>query len=209
MQLVRKPTRAGLAALTLLGLCLAAQPAEAIRFQQRPDWRVGLGWGFGRGTFEDPTGGEAQYSSGSAPQIRFGRMLGSRVMVGLDYEAWMLEFGDIPTKYRRGLQNFMLSFDLFPGNPQGPSGGIFLRLAGGMGWSGSSEVPVAVGEAQQHGERIDEWGWGASVSGGYEFWVAPNFTVGAGASFDYLDLDERIVDRAGFGALVLDLNLYF
>jgi hypothetical protein len=205
----RQRSAALTAVVATLGIVLTADPSHAIRFQQRPDWRVGLGWGFGRGTFEDPAGDQAQYRSGSAPQLRFGRMLGSRLMAGIDYEAWVIEFGDIPTKYRRGLQNLMASIDVFPGNPDGASGGIFLRFAGGMGWSGSAEVPVAVGEAQQHGERIDEWGWGAAFGAGYEFWVAPNFTVGAAAAINYFDLDERIVDRAGFSALVLDLNLYF
>ena len=205
---MRSSNRNGiLLAAVLLAVWTAGAGAQ--RFQARPDWMVGVAWGFGRGVFEDPAGERSAYRSGSAPQIHFGRALGAHAMVSADYEAWMIEFGDVPLKHRRGLQNLLFGVSVFPGDPDGVTGGIYLRGAAGVGWTGTAEVPVVEGEEQGHGERVDEWGWGASVGAGYEFWVAPNFTTGVGASFDYLDIGETTVERAGFASVVLDLNLYF
>jgi hypothetical protein len=141
--------------------------------------------------------------------MRFGRSLGDHFMLGLEYQAWMIEFGDIPTKFRRGLQGLMLAVDWFPGRPDGVSGGIYLRAAGGMGWSVTAVVPVTVGEAQGHGERNDEWGVVTALGAGYEFWIGSRVTTGLGVSFDYLDIGAQVVDRAAFGGVILDFNLYF
>lgn len=198
-----------LATLVLLLITLQAPAARAIRFQPRPDWLVGVGLGYGRGSFENPEGTRDSYRGGPAFQLRFGRALGQHAMLGVHYDTWMKEFGDVPTKYRDVQQGLGLGFTWYPGNPFGPSGGMFLRASGGMGWTGKAEKTAIPGEAQDEGERVDEWGANITADAGYEFWIARNFTAGLGACFGYYDIGETLVDRAGFGALVLDLNLHF
>jgi len=106
-------------------------------------------------------------------------------------------------------QGLGLGFTCYPGNPAGVTGGIFLRASGGMGWTGIAEKPAIPGEAQQEGERVDEWGYSVNFDAGYEFWIARNFTAGLAATLGYVGIGETLVDRAGFAALVLDLNFYF
>jgi hypothetical protein len=197
------------AILVLPLVALHAPAAQSLRLQPRPDWQVGVGLGYGRGTFESPSGTRASYRSGPAFQLRFGHTLGQHAMLGAYYDTWMIEYGEVPTKHRNVQQGLGLGFTCFPGNPAGPSGGIFLRASGGMGWTGIAEKTAIPGEPQGEGERTDEWGFNVAADAGYEFWIARNFTAGLGASFGYLGIDETIVDRAGFAALVLDLNLHF
>jgi len=199
--------RSGVVAVLLLGLWVPA--ADAFRCQPRPDWMVGVGWGFGRGVFDEAAAGTTRYRDGGTPQIHVGRTLGDHAMVSADYESWFIEFGIPPTKYRRSLQNLALGLSWFPGNPNGPSGGIYLRGTAGLGWNNLGVVEVIEGEEQGNGERTDEWGVGFSADAGYEFWVSRNFTAGLGLSFDWLDIGGDIVDAGRFGCFVLNLNLYF
>ena len=74
---------------------------------------------------------------------------------------------------------------------------------------GSAAVEVEEDEAQQHGKRIDEWGWSVFGDGGYEFWVARNATIGAGVTFNYVGIGAVQVDTGWFSGAVLNLNLYF
>lgn len=198
-----------LAGLVLFALALHAAPAHALRLQPRPHWVAGVGMGYGRGTFEDPAGNQTSYRDGPAFQLRFGRSLGQHAAIGAYYDTWMIEYGEVPTKFRDVQQGLGLGFTVYPGNPNGLTGGIFLRASGGMGWVGFAEKPAIPGEAQQEGERIDEWGYSVAFDAGYEFWIARNFTAGAAAAFGYVGIDETLVDQAGFAALVLNLNLYF
>ena len=188
---------------------LQAPAAQALRTQERPAWQVGVGLGYGRGSFEDPAGTRDEYRNGAAFQLRFGRAFGQHLQVGIHYDTWMIEYGEVPTKYRNVEQGLGLGLTWFPGNPQNATGGIYLRASGGMGWIGLAEKPAIPGEAQSEGERIDEWGYNLAAEAGYEFWIARNFTAGAGALFGYLGIDETLVDRAGFAALSLILNYYF
>ena len=194
---------------TILALLAWAPAASAMRFQERPTWMVGVGWGFGRGFFDDAELGEHVYRSGSAPQIHFGWKPSTRFMVGTHYEAWMIELGEVPIKIRRSLQNLSLGLTWYPGNPVGPSGGIYLRAGGGLGWAGTAEVPVEEEEAQTHGKRIDEWGVSVFGDAGYEFWISGNATISAGLSLNYLDIGESIVDAGLFAGGLLGLTLYF
>jgi len=198
-----------IAGLVLLSMALHAPSAEALRLQPRPDWLMGVGLGYGRGTFESPAGTRASYRGGPAFQLRFAHTLGRHAMLGIHYDTWMREFGEVPTKHRNVQQGLGLGLTLLPGNPAGASGGIFLRASGGMGWTGIAEKTSIPGEAQGEGERIDEWGFNAAADAGYEFWIARNFAAGLGVCVGYFGIGETLVDRAGFAALVLDLNLYF
>jgi hypothetical protein len=51
-----------------------------------------------------------------------------------------------------------------------PRPGWMAGVGWGMGWAGPNEVPIPPGEEQGSGDRVDEWGWGLSAEGGYEFW---------------------------------------
>lgn len=188
--------------------------ALAIRYQPRPDWMVGVAFGLGRGAFEGLDGGKSDYRNGAAPEIHVGRMLGEHFMAGVSYEGWLIEFGtldpDLPDKIRRTLQNLTVAFAVFPGNQRGASGGIFLRAGVGLGWAGTGEKDAKPGESQDEGTRYDEWGVGMFGEGGYEFWISSHFTAGLSATYNYFDIGgDRFVDKAWFGAVVLNLNLYW
>lgn len=209
----RLPVAAIVLAAGVIGL-VSPQTGNALPHQERPDWMVGVGMGYGRGTFETPASRRESYQNGAVPTLHFGRMLGQHFMVGVSYEGWMLELGgvvadSVAVKFRRSLQSFGVAVTVFPGSPKNATGGIYLRAAAGTGWAGTAALVVHAGEAQHNSPRIDEWGLGTSASAGYEFWIGRNFTAGLGAGFDYFDIDERIVGRGGFTALLCNLNLYF
>jgi len=184
--------------------------ASALRYQPRPPWMAGVGYGIGRGSFTDVNGATEEYRNGSSPQIRFGRMLGEHFMISANYEAWLIEFGNTPIKIRRNLQNMALGFAWFPGSQTGPMNGFFLRAGVGLGWAGTGGKEAIPDQPQHTGHRADDWGYGVFGETGYEFWVAHNFTVGLGATYNYFELDgEFFVDNAWFSAVTLNLNLYF
>jgi hypothetical protein len=190
-------------AIMLLGT-LWSDAALALRKQPRPNYMVGIGWGMGRGIFNDADGARQEYTEGGIALIRVGRMVGSKAMVALNYSGWIIEFSDttwdwvsdsephsyasesdsVVLKNRRSQQQVALSLYWFPGNPQGASGGIYLRAGAGMGWTGTNELLIESDNPQGHGSRIDEWGWGVSAEGGYEFWIAAHATFGLGIFYN-------------------------
>jgi hypothetical protein len=196
----------GLAALAALAL---SSPAEALRFQARPTWAFGIGYGYGTGQLDNGDGTESEYRGGAAPQVRLGRMLHPHWMVSLNWESWVTEFGQVPFKYRRSLQNLALGIAYFPGNPGGPVHGLFFRAGAGMGWAGTGRKAAEEGEAQHKGERLDEWGVGVFGEAGYEFWIARNFTAGLMVNYNWFDIGETVVDRAQFASVGTLINAYF
>jgi len=199
------PIAAALAVVALL-----AVDANALRYQPRPAWMAGVGLGVGRGSFTEVTGAADEYRNGASPNIRFGRMLGDHFMASVNYEAWFIEFGAIPIKIRRNLQNVALGLAWFPGDQMGPLNGLFLRAGGGLGWAGTGGKEAIPGQPQHTGEFVDDWGYGLFAETGYEFWVARDFTAGLGVTANYFDLDgEYFVDTAWFTAITINLNLYF
>ena len=210
--LFRVPARAAFLAALLVAACVALPALSDAR--ERSDWMLGVGMGYGRGLFETPSGREDRYTDGAVPAIQFGRMIGQHFMVGLNYEGWMFELGGViddttAVKFRRSLQTFGFSATVFPGSTTNWTGGFYLRAAAGKGWAGSSALQVHIDEPQHNAPRIDEWGYGAAVGAGYEFWINPHFTSGLGFNYDFLDLDDQIVARGRFAGLLLNLNLYF
>jgi hypothetical protein len=210
----------------------AVAPGEALalRRQPRPDYMAGVGWGFGRGVFNSPDGGQQEYSEGGIPLIRFGRMIGDKAMLAINYSGWVIEYSDSTwdwvtdsehhlfasgpedstvIKNRRSQQQLALSLYWFPGNPAGVSGGTYLRVGAGLGWAGTNEVLIEADNPQGHGSRIDEWGWGFSVEAGYEFWIARFATLGGGVFYDYMSVKETIVDDGWFTGAALNFNVYF
>jgi len=213
-RLPRLSSGLGCAALLLVATLVSPHDARALRTHERPNWLLGVGMGYGRGSFEGPGISSGSYRNGAAPQIQLGRLLGQHAMVGLVYEGWIVEVGGVGPdtvgiKFRRSLQNLAIGVTLFPGNPHGPTGGIFLRVAGGVGWAGTAGSVVIEGTPQHNAKRVDEWGLGASAAAGYEFRIAPSFSLGLGLGFDWFDIGEEIVDSGKFGALLMHMNLYF
>ena len=217
------------AAITVFS-AMAPADALALRRQPRPDYMAGVGYGIGRGVFHDPDGNRQEYSEGAIALIRFGRMIGSKAMVALNYSGWIIEYSDSTwdwvgdsdhhffasspedstvLKNRRSQQQLALSVYWFPGNPKGLSGGVYLRLGGGVGWAGTNELLIQADNPQGHGSRIDEWGWGLSFEGGYDFWVHSNAMLGLGVFYDYMDMKESIVDNGWFTGLSMNFNIYF
>jgi hypothetical protein len=195
---------------------LFAADASALRYQARPGWMFGVGFGYGKGRFTDPLGENTEYRMGATPMIRFGRMLGGHAMINFNYDAWLIEYDAEPgtisderLKIRRSLQNGALTITVFPGNPDGPSGGFYLRAGAGVGWTGTAQVDITTEEAQHHGDRIDEWGVGIVGEMGYELWVSDVFTVGMVGAYNYFDIGELIVDTAWFASAAFTLNAYF
>lgn len=211
----------------LIGALLPDE-ALALRTQPRPNWMAGIGWGIGRGEYRLLDGTTEKYSEGGTPLIRVGRMIGSKAMLALNYSGWVVEFDEDPPengeepglfasdaedstiiKKRLSQQQLNLSIYWFPGNPRGASGGVYLRAGAGMGWSGSNDVPITPGEEQGDGDRVDEWGWGLSAEGGYEFWVGSHATLGVGVFGNYMSLKDTIVDDGWFAGASMNFNIYF
>jgi hypothetical protein len=190
-------------------------PAFADAFHgTRANWQVGAGWAWGRGKFEAPGGSEQDYRDGASAQIRLGYRLGRFVMVGADYQGWSIEFGELsdtqPDKFRRVVQSVTASVTLFPGKPETVLGGFYLKGGAGYGWAGTGAREVEIGTEQGHGERVDEFGTGYFTELGYEFFVSDHFTIGAGAAWNYFDIGgDQFVDKAWFGAGIVNFNLYF
>lgn len=216
--------------ITLILFCaMAPDDALALRKQPRPHWMVGVSYGMGRGIFKDAGGDRQEYTEGGIALIRVGRMVGSKAMVALNYSGWIIEFSDttwdwvsdsgahfyasdsdsVVLKNRRSQQQLALSLYWFPGNPQGASGGVYLRAGAGMGWAGTNELLIESDNPQGHGSRIDEWGWGVSAEGGYEFWVAGNASLGAAAFYSYMSIQDTIVDNGWCAGASMNLNIYF
>jgi hypothetical protein len=207
-----------LLAAALLGALLASassSPADAGVFSgTRGKWALGAGWNFGRGTFEDPSGERLRYREGSASQIRFGRALGDHFQVGMDYQGWAIEWGelvnDFPYKIRRSLQNVSATVTVIPGKPGTAFGGWYLRGGAGLGWAGTGAKEVHLGEETHGGEREDEWGVGFLAETGYEIWVVRHFSTAPSVAFNYFEIGgDTFVERAGFAVAQVTFTAYF
>lgn len=181
---------------------------------------AGIGWSVGPGKITNPSTvpddnfGEAanatdDYKGGAAPSVRFGRMLGQHLMADACWGDWLVEFGEDPAKYRRTLQMWGLAMTVYPGDPLGPSGGIYLRAGGGFGLAGTGEKNSVEGEAQRRGERYDDDGYAVFGEAGYEFWITPTFTAGLNVAGYYFGIDGVYVESAWFSSLGLALNAHF
>ena len=102
------------AVIALTAVILLCGDARALRYQERPPWTVGVGFGIGTGKFEDVDDIQRDFRQGAVPQIRFGYMLGRRFMVSANYQGWVVEFDQYgeaeieDAKIRRSLQNLTL-----------------------------------------------------------------------------------------------------
>ena len=221
-----------LLAMTAVMVFSAVTPHDALALTKQPrsNYMAGVGWGMGRGVFHDPDGNRQEYTEGGIALIRVGRMIGSKAMVAVNYSGWIIEYSDTTRdwgagsdhhvfrsdpedstvlKNRRSQQQVAVSLYWFPGNPNGASGGIYLRLGAGTAWSGTNEVLIEADNPQGHGSRIDEWGWGVSAEGGYDFWISRHASLGVGVFYNYMSVKEAIVDNGWFTGLSMNLNVYF
>jgi hypothetical protein len=136
-------------------------------------------------------------------------MLGQHFMVDACWGEWLVEFGEDPVKYRRTLQSWGLALTLYPGNPLGPSGGIYLRAGSGLGLAGTAQKNAVEGEAQRRGERYDDYGYSVFGEGGYEFWITSAFTAGVNVAAYYFGIDGVYAESGYFTSLGLVLNAHF
>ena len=205
--------------LTVACVAATADNAHALRYYERSAWMVGVGWGVGpgrltnaenlTGDLADAAGASTEYKGGAAPSIRFGRMLGQKFMVDANWGDWLVEFGTDPTKIRRTLQSWGLALSLYPGDPLGPSGGIYLRGGAGLGLAGTGEKEAEQGVAQQRGQRHDDWGYSIFGETGYEFWISSTFTAGVNVAAYYFGIDGDLADSGWFTSFGIALNAHF
>jgi hypothetical protein len=200
---------AGMLTVAALG---AAPDAWAFKDHTRDGWLVGIAYGGGLGRFTTGDGQTLDAKRGATPQIRVGLRIAPRWMLGINYEGWLYELGNVEEKQRFSLQNVVLAASFFPGDPANASGGIFLRGGVGLGWGRHAIVPLEMvnGEIEQgHGESTDESGLGLMAGIGYEFRVAEHCAVGLAASADYLSISKKIFDDGLYFPVAVNVNYYF
>ena len=119
-------------------MLFATHPAHALKPHVRDGWLVGVSYGYSEGNIEwAPEGlGSDGYGGGATPQIRVGKMMSSRFALGLDYNGWMLEDGEVPLKVRSSLQNVSLTGTWYPGGEGSALAGFYLRGGAGYAWAG-------------------------------------------------------------------------
>ncbi len=211
--------------LALVGLmvCMLAGPASALKPHVREGWLVGISYGYSEGNIEWGFVDEGAYKGGAVPQIRFGRMLGKKLALGVEYHGWMLEKGGVidfegepfPLKVRSSLQSVTLAATWYPGNPGSALAGFYVRGGAGYGWAGFTVVkididpPEHVPLEQEHGERKDESGLGFNFQLGYEFRLSRAFATGLGLGFDYLSINEDIYKSGYYFPITLTATWYW
>ncbi|MEN8005883.1 MAG: hypothetical protein ABFS42_02665 [Candidatus Krumholzibacteriota bacterium] len=202
-------------ALTVMVLCLSAGPATARKTHVRDGWLVGLSYGYSQGHISWSGEPQGSYKGGAIPQIRFGRMVSSKLALGLEYHGWMLEQGIVPVKIRSSLQSATLAATWYPGGAGSAWEGFYLRGGAGYAWAGLSfveideEPPEHVPLEQEHGTRYDESGLGLNVQMGYEFRVSRSFAGGIGMGFDYLSIDKTIYKSSYYFPVTLTAVWYW
>ena len=217
---MRIPSRLRPILLAALVLALAAPAlvpsALAMHPHPRESWTVGMGLGYSDGNFEfgpdlDLDGGRS--STGISPQVRFGRMLGQNFSIGLNYEGWVIEGGeiqpDVEERLRLSLQGVSLGLTWYPGNPHTAAGGFFLRGGAGLGWGRLVYSTVEPDFEHEQEAAVNETGLVLNAAIGYEFRVSRHFAFGASVNGNYLDIGKDIYDRGWFFPATMNLNWYW
>ena len=210
------PSKIALAVIApLLLVCFGAQEASAIKIYERDGWNTGISLGFGRGRFVNADGVNTALQNGAAPQWRVNKMLSPHISLGFEYQGWMLEGDDDPSndvdeKLRRSIQQWSLAVTWYPGNQENAWNGLYLKAGGGFGLAGTALVEIEDGHQVDPNNREDEWGTGFLFGTGYDFWIIPNATVGAGTTINYYSIGETFVDEAWVWVpLQMNISLFF
>lgn len=203
--------------VTALALGLLAGPAAALKPHVRDGWLVGVSFGYSQGHIDWAADTKGSYEGGAVPQIRIARMLNPKLALGLEYHGWMLETGGstvvnnklFPLKIRSSLQSATLAATWFPGRPDTPWEGLYLRGGVGYGWAGFTIVeidldpPEHVPLDQEHGTRKDESGLGFNLQVGYEWRVSRSMAAGLGVGLDYLSINDDIYKSSYYFPITL------
>jgi hypothetical protein len=202
-------SRTVLVAAVLLGM--AATDASALDAVGRDQgWTLGLGFGMGRAEV-NYFGGDIQqeFRQGVSTEWRLGKMLNRKVALTFDYQGWLIEDGNLDTRLRQGLQSWGLGLTWYPGNPQTAWGGMFIRLGGGWALANIAATSLDEDLHETDEERIDEWGYSASGTIGYEFFVSDTVAMGPTLNFAYLSIDKDIADNGRWLTFSLLGSWYF
>lgn len=210
---------AGAAVAALLAVTLAT-PATAMKPHSRDSWLVGVSYGYSEGniTWGDGSNPERELGGGATPQIRVGKMMGSKFALGLDYNGWMLEGvelepdpdSDTVESVRSSLQSVSLTGTWYPGGgSQTTLSGFYARGGVGFAWAGLAFVdvdripPEHVPLDQEHGDRTDETGLALNGQLGYEFRLSNRFAAGLGVGVNYVSIGKEIYDSAYYFPVTL------
>jgi hypothetical protein len=196
------------ATLALLVSALAVTPSWALGPYSRHGLAVGVGLGIGGGTSTDGEGNEIPFQDGATPQIRIGGMLNPHWMLHFEFEEWLIEKGDVHQKQRTSLQNFAAAATFFPGKPDTPAGGIFLRAGIGIASCRAATVDLNEKLEQVNPQATDESGLGLLFGGGYDFPIARGFTAGVSVTANYLTIGQQAFDTAWFLPVAMTLTWY-
>jgi hypothetical protein len=195
--------------VALIGL--SAGVVSATEPHVRDGWLVGLSFGYTQGNIKWGAGeDQGNYRGGATPQIRVGRMVHEHLALGVDYNGWMLEKGEVPLKIRSSLQSVSGTLTWYPGKGgKTPLAGFYLRGGLGYAWAGltfveiDEEPPEKVPLEQEHGTRIDESGIAINFQLGYEFRLSRTFATGLGVGYNHLAIGRDIYDSAYYFPITL------
>lgn len=194
--------------VSLVLTALLVSEAAALRPHVREGWHLGVAYGAAVGDFDGPAGERLEFEDGVSPHIRAGRMVSSRLGLGLAYAGWMYETGALPVKQRYSMQNLLLSASWYPGRPDTPLGGLCLRLGFGLGWVGYAEVEIREDEEQGHGDRVEFSGPALELNLSYEFRLTSTVAAGLGVGVNSTGLDNEL-ESATFVPVTANLSWYW
>ncbi len=206
--------------LALVIVAALAPPSRAVAQAERGAWYAGVGFGPARGALHGRLFQETRewwWSTGSTPQIRFGRVLGRHFALGLEAQTWFSEFGtagnDLPLQLKLRFTGHLwaLAGSWYPGPPDTFWGRFFVRVGAGPAVAnGAAAIPDPSDPqgAREIQARIDEWGWGVVVVLGHEVRVARNFAAGLQISSNHLVIRDD-VETVWYGGPSLHLLWYF
>jgi hypothetical protein len=200
--------------LISLALTLFVADAQALEAPGRDrGWALGLGFGMGR-AYVDYLGGDIsdKLREGANTEWRVGKMLGRNLLLSFDYQGWLLEDGDLnqlSARVRQGLQIWGPSLAWYPGNPETAWGGLVIRGAAGAALANLAITVLDEDLIEFEEARLDEWGWGTSLSVGYEFFITETFAAGPMFNVGHLQIDEELMDRATWVTMSIHGTWYF
>ena len=203
--------------LVALALLLVTGEARALDTLGRDQgWTLGLGFGMGRADvqYNATDGGriEEELREGVNTEWRVGRMLNRHLALSFDYQGWLLEDGDlnlISARLRQGLQIWGLGLSWYPGNPENAWGGLVLRGTVGPALANLAITVLDEDLLEVEEARLDEWGWGVSLVGGYEFFITDTVAIGPMLSLGYLGIEEDLMESGYWTTLTLLGSWYF